>query len=51
MITAKFDFMMFKQMLLDLFDNIKVTKTKNGTYEFTSEIASSLKNKVTDAEI
>ena len=51
MITAKFDFMMFKQMLLDLFDNIKVTKTKNGSYEFTSEIASSLTNKVTDAEI
>ena len=51
MITAKFDFMMFKQLLLDLFDNIKVTKTKSGTYEFTSEAASSLTNKVTDAEI
>ena len=43
--------MMFKQMLLDLFDNIKVTKTKNGSYEFTTEVASSIKNKVTDAEI
>ena len=49
-ITAKFDFMMFKQMLLDLFDHIKVTQTKPGVFEFTTDRAESIQEKVSDAE-